>query len=69
MPRPRTPKTKAIATGRVLHDPKRFQDRDEPASQGPLGIAPAWMTQHQKTAWTTFRDELPWLKPQPSFAH
>ena len=40
MPRRRTPKTKAIATGRVLHDPKRFKDRDEPSAQRPLGEAP-----------------------------
>ncbi len=62
MPRPRVPKTKAITTGRVLHDPKRFRDRVEPTSQGPLGEAPKWFkTQSQLDAWNTFRDELPWL--------
>ena len=62
MPRPRVPKTKAITTGRVLHDPKRFRARVEPTSQGPLGEAPKWFkTQSQLDAWNTFRDELPWL--------
>jgi hypothetical protein len=62
MPRPRVPTRKAIATGRVLHDPKRFQDRNEPAFNAPLGEAPKWFkTQEQVDAWKSFRDELPWL--------
>ena len=62
MPRPRVPKAKAVATGRVLHDPKRFQAREEPATNGPLGDAPAWLkTQSQKDAWDEFQSEIPWL--------
>ena len=62
MPRPRVPKTKAVATGRVLHDPKRFINRDEPATLPPLGDAPKWFKKpSQIEAWDTFREELPWL--------
>jgi hypothetical protein len=62
MARPRTPLAKALATGRVLHDPKRFAGRNEPVSNGPLGNAPKWMVKkHQLEAWQTFADELPWL--------
>ncbi len=61
MPRPRTPKLKAEITGRVMHDPQRFRNRNEPISKGPLGNAPKWMSHEQKTAWETFSDELPWL--------
>src|SRR3981189_511880 len=62
MPRARTPKARAVATGRVLHDPKRFRDRCEPQSSGPLGEAPKWFkTQAQVDAWKSFSDDLPWL--------
>ena len=54
---------KAIATGRVLHDAKRFKNRNEPESTGPLGPPPAWMrTKEQKDSWQTFRIEIPWLQ-------
>jgi len=52
---------KAIATGRVLHDPKRFLGRNEPASTGPLGPPPAWLKKAAADAWEAFDDELPWL--------
>jgi hypothetical protein len=62
MPRPRTPLAKATATGRTLHDPKRYKDRCEPPSRGPLGKPPKWMKRPtQIDAWNTFADELPWL--------
>lgn len=61
MPRPRTPLLKAIATGRVQHDPKRFKNRIEPKPNGPLGAPPAWMTATEKKAWETFSTELVWL--------
>lgn len=62
MPRPRTPLAKATATGRVLHDQKRFKNRKEPPSKGPLGKPPKWMkSPTQIEAWDTFADELPWL--------
>jgi predicted DNA-binding transcriptional regulator AlpA len=52
---------KAIATGRVLHDPKRFAGRNEPESNGPLGPPPAWLKKAAADAWLAFDDELPWL--------
>jgi hypothetical protein len=62
MPRPRTPLAKAQATGRTLHDPKRYKDRREPPSQGPLGKPPKWMKKpSQIEAWMTLADEVPWL--------
>jgi hypothetical protein len=62
MPRPRTPLVKASATGRALHDPKRFKNRKDPPSKGPLGKPPKWMKKAaQIEAWNTFADELPWL--------
>ena len=57
----RTPMAKAIATGRVLHDPKRFTGRNEPESNGPLGPPPAWLKKAAADAWEAFDDELPWL--------
>jgi hypothetical protein len=57
----RTPMARAIATGRVLHDPKRFAGRNEPESTGPLGPPPAWLKTAAADAWTDFDDELPWL--------
>lgn len=62
MPRPRTPLAKAKATGRTIHDPKRFGSRKEPKGLAPLGDPPKWMVKkHQIEAWETFTDELPWL--------
>jgi hypothetical protein len=62
MARPRVPLIKAEVTGCTTRNPKRFKDRKEPSSQGPLGEAPKWFkTQSQLGAWNTFRDELPWL--------
>jgi hypothetical protein len=52
---------KAIATGRVLHDPKRFTGRNEPESNGPLGPPPAWLKKAAGDAWAEFDAELPWL--------
>jgi hypothetical protein len=58
----RTPMARAIATGRVQHDRKRFANRKEPESTGPLGPPPGWMTnKHQRDSWETFRVEIPWL--------
>src|ERR1700687_3149122 len=62
MARPRVPLIEAEVTGRTTRNPKRFKDRKEPSSQGPLGEAPKWFkTQRQLDAWNTFLDELPWL--------
>jgi hypothetical protein len=62
MPRNRTPLAKAKATGRTLHDPKRFADRAEPVVKDPLGDPPKWMKKaEQKEAWRTLNSEIPWL--------
>jgi hypothetical protein len=50
------------ATGRILHDPKRFKGRVEPIVKDPLGKPPKCMKKaSQREAWETFADELPWL--------
>lgn len=65
MARQRTPLIKAEATGRTLHDPKRFKSRREPKANGPLGKPPRWMTNEcQIQAWQTLADEVPWLNKQ-----
>jgi hypothetical protein len=62
MPRARTPLAKAKATGRILHDPKRFKNRKEPPIKGKLGDPPAWMKKaSQIEAWRTLASEVPWL--------
>lgn len=65
MARPRTPKQRAKATGRDQHDKGRFDGRNEPEVAAPLGDAPDWITDSEKsmslTAWNTIRDEIPWL--------
>ncbi len=65
MPRPRTPKAKARATGRDKVNPARFEGRNEPVVKEPLGDPPKWMkdTDSSKaaTAWAIIRDEIPWL--------
>ena len=53
---------KAVATGRVLHDPKRFQNRREPKVDNPLGPPPKWMKNPSAVlAWQELALELPWL--------
>src|ERR1700753_3466405 len=62
MARARTPLAKAKATGRTLHDKKRFAGRSEPVVKDPLGPPPKWMTnKHQREAWETLASEVPWL--------
>ena len=62
MPRARTPMAKAIATGRTLHDKKRFKHRIEPVVKDPLGKPPKWMKKpSQIEAWNTLAAEVPWL--------
>jgi hypothetical protein len=62
MPRARTPKAKAVATGRVLHDPKRFRERTEPTIDTPLGKPPTWLKKNgEREAWATLSAEIPWL--------
>ena len=52
---------RAIATGRTVHDAKRFRGRTEPKPNGPLGPAPGWLKRAQRESWDSFSDEVPWL--------
>ncbi len=62
MPRNRVPLAKAKATGRTLHDKKRFENRKEPTVKDPLGKPPRWMNNaSQIEAWQTLASEIPWL--------
>ena len=62
MPRPRVPLAKAKATGRTLHNKKRFQNRKEPTVKDPLGKPPKYMKDaSQIEAWQTLASEIPWL--------
>lgn len=62
MPRNRVPLAKAKATGRTLHDPKRFRNRVEPVVKDPLGKPPKYMKNaSQIEAWQTLASEIPWL--------
>src|SRR5689334_438929 len=60
MPRPRTPLALARITGSIRQHPGRFRGRSDPKS-APLGEAPEWMTDAQRTAWSLFRHEISWL--------
>lgn len=63
MPRPRTPKAKAKATGQDSGTNKaRFEPRNEPVVTSPLGEPPKWLKKtSEREAWETLRDEYPWL--------
>jgi hypothetical protein len=61
MPRPRTPTSKARATGQNIKHPERFSKRSEPRKIGPLGSPPTWMNAGQVAAWKQFQAELGWL--------
>lgn len=62
MARARTPLAKAKATGRTLHDKKRFAGRSEPVVKDPLGDPPKYMKKaEQKEVWRTLASEIPWL--------
>lgn len=63
MPRPRTPKAKAKATGQDIGTHKAaFESRTEPEVTDPLGDAPKWMKKaSQIEAWEMLSAELPWL--------
>ncbi|MDX1742181.1 MAG: hypothetical protein R3186_01100 [Ruegeria sp.] len=61
MPRRRTPLTKAHLTGAAAKHPERYNSRSEPASAGPVGDPPEWLTEEEVSAWHAFCAELPWL--------
>jgi hypothetical protein len=61
MANPRTPLSKAKATGRTMRDPARFKQRKEPPKQRPLGKPSRMLNERQVEAWEAFREELPWL--------
>lgn len=60
MPRPRTPRSRALVEGRDLVHPERHRRRNEPTA-APLGKAPKWLNEMQAIAWRDFEAEAPWL--------
>jgi hypothetical protein len=56
----RTPQLKAAVTGTADRNPSRFRDRKEPKSD-TLGEPSLFLDEFGKTAWESFRRELPWL--------
>jgi hypothetical protein len=65
MPRPRTPRAKAKTTGADKNHKGRFDGRNEPTVDLPLGDAPKWLVDTTKSkpreAWEILRSEIPWL--------
>jgi hypothetical protein len=61
MPRPRTPKAKAKATGRDKRDPARFDTRNEPVVTEGVGEPFAWLNELAQKAWLEIVSEIPWL--------
>ena len=65
MARPRTPKAVAKLTGQDQARKSKFAARHEPVVKDPLGDAPAWLVDTDKTkprkAWEILRSEIPWL--------
>lgn len=65
MARPRTPKAKAAVTGQAAVRRKKFEGRNEPTVEVPLGDPPDWLTDSDKSqarvAWNTIRTDIPWL--------
>jgi hypothetical protein len=60
MPRPRTPLTKAQATGEASKRVGRFANRKEPKSR-TLGKPSFHLSDLEKAVWESFKLELPWL--------
>ena len=61
MPRPRTPRAVADATGAADKNPQRFRARSEP-KVASLGDYPEWMLcKYERSAWEGFKREMPWL--------
>jgi hypothetical protein len=65
MPRPRTPRAKAELLGHADKNKRKFSGRNEPTVDSPLGEAPDWLVDTEKskpvTAWKILRREVPWL--------
>ena len=61
MPKPRLPKEKVKALGRDVVNPARFDGRNGPLVTTPLGDPPEWLSESERKAWETFREELFWL--------
>lgn len=65
MARPRTPKAKAAVTGQAIARKTKFEARNEPVVDDPLGPPPDWMVDTEKAkpraAWLTMSAEIPWL--------
>ncbi len=61
MPRRRTPLAKAHLTGAAAKHPERYNKRSEPATPGPIGDSPSWLTEQERKMWLAFTWEMPWL--------
>lgn len=65
MARPRTPKLKAKVTGQDVKRKTKFDGRNEPRADGPLGDPYPWIldveTKKAREAWEVIRTEIPWL--------
>lgn len=60
MPRPRTPKPVAEASGAAAKNPQRFRERSEPKVSA-LGDPPDFFNETECAAWLGFKKEMPWL--------
>lgn len=56
----RTPQLKAAVTGTADRNPQRFADRKEP-KVAELGGPSVFLDEFGKSAWESFKRELPWL--------
>lgn len=61
MARARTPKARALVSGRAAHDPQRFRSRCGPLKTRPVGEPYPRMTETQKAAWRDHVAAMPWL--------
>ena len=57
----RTPLAKAKLTGAAAKNPQRFRERFEPVEGGPVGKAPAFLSESEREAWDSFASEWSWL--------
>jgi hypothetical protein len=61
MPRPRTPKARAAATGADKKNKGRFDVRNEPLISEEVGEPFDWLNDYAKQAWRDIIAEVPWL--------
>jgi len=59
--RPRQPALRALVSGATVTNPARFEGRLGPHRLPPVGEPYARMNEAERTAWESFKAELPWL--------